>query len=107
MYHDHNPIVARSFTWNAAFSIQEEAESLRASVEGFRDDFIQSLREDESTSANAELIAELEASVEEILSMVDCAQLLVTQGQYYEATKMLDTASNAFEDLLERVQEAA
>ncbi|MGH9876964.1 MAG: hypothetical protein ACRD5H_04945 [Nitrososphaerales archaeon] len=81
MYHDHNPIVARSFTWNAAFSIQEEAESLRASVEGFRDDFIQSLREDESTSANAELIAELEASVEEILSMVDCAQLLVTQGR--------------------------
>ncbi|MGI0011960.1 MAG: hypothetical protein ACREBU_00740 [Nitrososphaera sp.] len=99
---DHRAIYCES----AGFSIQQEAESLRASVEGFRDDFIQSLKEDDGVATNAELIAELEASVGEILSMVDNVQSLVTAGDRYGSVKMLDSASTAFEDLLERVEQS-
>ncbi|MCI0563297.1 MAG: hypothetical protein MN733_32875, partial [Nitrososphaera sp.] len=90
---------------SAGFSIQEEAEILRAAAVGFREDFILTLKEDNSTAGNSEFIAELEASVDEIVRMVDDAQSLVAAGEQYSAAKMLDTASNAFEDLLERVEE--
>ncbi len=97
---DHKSIYCES----AQFSIQEEADILRGAAEGFRQDFIMSLKEDNST--DTELMVELEASVDGIISKVDNAQSLVTAGNNYGAVKMLDSASHAFKDLLERVEES-
>jgi hypothetical protein len=97
---DHKAIYCES----AHFSINEEAAILKDSAEGFRQDFIAALREDNSTSP--EFVAELEASVDQINSAADTAISLVTTGDYYEAVKKLDEASRAFEGLLKRVEES-
>jgi hypothetical protein len=98
---DHREIYCAS----ASVSIQEEAEILRAAALGFREDFILALKDDNSTATNAEFAAELEASVDEILAAVDGAQSSITSDEHYSAAKMLDSASNEFEFLLERVEE--
>jgi hypothetical protein len=96
---DHKAIYCES----ADFSINEEASILRDSAEGFRQDFITALKED--NSATPEFIAELEASVDQIARTADSAIALVTTGDYYGAVKQLDEASRAFEDLLKRVED--
>ncbi|MGH9876962.1 MAG: hypothetical protein ACRD5H_04935, partial [Nitrososphaerales archaeon] len=98
---DHRAIYCES----ASFSIQEEADSLWTSVEGFREGYIMALKED--NTASPEFIAELEASLDQVVGMIDNAQALLAAGQNYDAAKMLDTASRAFEAVIEKAEQQA
>lgn len=94
---------------SASYSIQEEADSLRGAAEGFREDYIIALKAESEASegnstASADEIARLEASLDGIIGMIDRAELLAESDEYYNAAKMLDSASKSFEALLEQTE---
>lgn len=98
---DHTVIYCES----ARDGISDELESLELAIEAFREDFLAELQAADPGDGSAAYDVEaIRAELDNVALFVEESKSLIVVEKYYESAQKLDTATNAFDSLLGKVE---
>ena len=97
---DHTAIYCES----ARTSILEETDSVLTGIEGFREDFMPELEAAVSEDGSAAYdIEAINSGLDKAANLAQNSEALLASEKYYEAAKMLESASAAFNAVVESI----
>jgi hypothetical protein len=97
---DHTLIYCDS----ARTSVGDGIDSLLTDVEDFRQDFLSELEAADAGGDMTEDINSIRAELDIITTLANGSRSLMESGEYYNATQMLEKASESFGTLLENLE---